>query len=90
MSKENVHKKEVGPYCSCSYSSLISDPFKSGKRSQRKKTVNTDKSLISFKSKENIHKKEVGPYHSFGYLNLISDPLNLANGASRKKLICKF
>ena len=25
-SKENTHKKEVGPYCGFGYSSLISDP----------------------------------------------------------------
>ena len=35
-SKENIHKKEVGPYCSFSYSSLISDPLNLAKGAKGK------------------------------------------------------
>ena len=47
-SKENIHKKEVGPYRGFGYSSLISDPLMN--------SLNIEKRLIGFNKKTSLIK----------------------------------
>ena len=55
-SKENIHKKEVGPYHGFGYLSLISDPINLAKGA-RENTVNLQFLIMAVVSKTDISRK---------------------------------
>ena len=56
MNKENIHKKEVGPYCGSGYISLISDPINLAKGA-REKYCMFDNFNMAVVSKTDISRK---------------------------------